>query len=423
MRNLCPVSKKDFVSTSPCFLLRAASAMLFCAILCPVQSWAQWAQVQKLSPSDSKPNDFFGSSVAVSSDGSIMVVGAPRASDQGRAYVFVKNGATWTQQQELNSSDPGVTQFGTSIAISPDGNTLVVGATDGNSNMGLGGNGNAFVFAKNGPTWTQQAELSAPDGATLDLFGASVAASDSTVVVGAPQTKVGSNNQQGTAYVFVPSGGTWILQQELTASDGAGSNQFGGSVAVSGDGSTAFVSGGIAVYVFLGNGGTWIQQQELTSSIGSVGGYLAVSGDGSTVVTDGFGGFVFVGNGASWTQQAELITADARGLGGFGSPVAISGDGSTVLAGSIFADIGNVSVGKAYVLANNGGTWTQQQELFPSDGLNLNNYSFGDSVAVSGNGSTMLVGANDEEAGGSGTAGAAYVFTMGGWQSSHRHNA
>ena len=128
-----------------------------------------------------------------------------------------------TQQAELTASD-GTTHdlFGLSAAIF--GSTAVVGAPAKNSATGA-----AYVFVRSGTTWTQQAELTASDGASNDAFG-SVGISGSTVVVGAP----GKNSGTGAVYVFVRSGTTWTQQAELTASDGVAGDAFGGPVAISG---------------------------------------------------------------------------------------------------------------------------------------------------------------------------------------------
>jgi hypothetical protein len=145
--------------------------------------------------------------------------------------VFVQDGTTWSQQAELTASD-GVIEdtFGKSVAIS--GSTALVGASShqvgSNANQGA-----AYVFVQDGTTWSQQAELTASDGSGGDEFGDSVAVDGSTALVGAASHKVGSN-KQGAAYVFVESGGTWSQQVELTASDGAANDWFGYSVAVSG---------------------------------------------------------------------------------------------------------------------------------------------------------------------------------------------
>src|SRR4029077_20779211 len=114
--------------------------------------------------------------------------------------------------------------------------TIVVGAPNHPYSPPSPGQGAAYVFVQRGGTWIQQGELAASDGVAGDEFGSSVAVDGGTIVVGAPLHAVGSNQSpgQGAAYVFVQSGGTWIQQAELTASDGASWDFFGNSVAVSG---------------------------------------------------------------------------------------------------------------------------------------------------------------------------------------------
>jgi uncharacterized repeat protein (TIGR03803 family) len=357
-------------------------------------------QQAELTASDGGPNDLFGTSVAI--DGFTAVVGAPGKNlTNGAAYVFVRSGTTWTQQAELIASDGAPNdQFGFSVAIS--GSTAVVGAYEKNSYTGA-----AYVFVRSGTTWTQQAELTASDGAGGDAFGISVAISGSTAVVGAE----GKNFLAGVAYVFVSSGTTWTQQAELTASDTVTGELFGVSVAISD--STAVV-GAIgynvsfgAVYVFVRSGTTWTQQAELTASDGvaddGLGYSVAVSG--STVVAGAPGknsstgaAYVFVRSGTTWTQQAELTASDGAPQDAFGTSVASSG--STAVAGAL----GGNTVGAAYVFMRSGTTWTQQDELTASDGTSGD--AFGLSVAISG--STAVVGARNKGA----FMGAAYVFVL-----------
>lgn len=114
--------------------------------------------------------------------------------------MFVPNGTTWSQQAELTASDGAANDyFGYSVSVSAS--TIVVGADGfpvGSSSL----QGAAYVFSQSGTTWSQQAELTASDGAANDEFGYSVSVSDSTIIVGASNHAVGSNSDQGAAYVF-----------------------------------------------------------------------------------------------------------------------------------------------------------------------------------------------------------------------------
>jgi FG-GAP repeat/Abnormal spindle-like microcephaly-assoc'd, ASPM-SPD-2-Hydin len=373
-----------------------------------------WIQQAELKASDDGSG--FGWSVAV--DGGTVVVGAVydtvgSNSLQGAAYVFVDSGGTWSQQAKLTASDGSADDyFGISVAVS--GSTIVVGAWE----FYTGGPGAAYVFVRNGTTWSQQAELTASDGAARESFGYSVALDGSTAVVGAPGNLENASTP-GAAYVFVQSGTTWSQQAVLTASDGAARESFGYSVAL--DGSTAVVgapqyyadpSAPGAAYVFVQSGTTWSQQAELTASDGAAkdqfGNSVAV--DGSTAVVGApnhtvgsnanqGAAYVFVQSGTTWSQQAELTASDGAAKDQFGNSVAV--DGSTAVVGAPNHTVAsNANQGAAYVFVQSGTTLSQQAELTASDGAAKD--QFGNSVAVYGR--TAMVGSP-----GSNT-GRAYVF-------------
>ena len=229
------------------------------------------AQV-KLTAIDARAGDTFGNSVAV--DGDTIVAGAPEdSSSRGSAYVFVRNGATWARQAKLTASDGAAGDlFGAAVAVS--GDTIVVGAhgDDGVGPLPYIGEGSAYVFVRNGTTWTEQAKLTPSDGGSGVLFGNRVTVDGDTIVAGA-QGDDDAGMASGAAYVFVRNGATWTEQAKLTAADGAGADFFGVSVAVSGDTVVAGARGDSDVgtasgsaYVFVRNGATWTQQAKLTAS-------------------------------------------------------------------------------------------------------------------------------------------------------------
>jgi hypothetical protein len=339
-----------------------------------VRNGGGWNQQQKLEASDAESNDQFGFSVAIS--GETVVVGAPfdagAAGDrQGSAYVFVRSGGVWSQQQKLEASDAGaVDVFGWSVAIS--GETIVVGAPSRDDAAGLD-QGAAYVFVRSGGVWRQQQKLEASDAATGAFFGFPVAISGETVVVGAPFHDDAAGADQGAAYVFVRSGGVWSQQQKLLASDAGAVDVFGASVAISGE--TIVVSAPVnddgaiifqgAAYVFVRSGGIWSQQQKLLASdAGSndqFGFWVAISGEtvvvGAPFRDDAAGAdqgaaYIFVRSGAVWSQRQKLEASDAAAVDLFGSSVAISGE--TVVVGAPLHGDG-VSLafqqGSAYVFA------------------------------------------------------------------------
>ena len=371
----------------------------------PVTIDPAFSQQQKLEASDVAPVEVFGTSVAIS--GETVVVGAPRGGSmfEGSAYVFVRSGGGWSQQQKLEASDRALIDlFGTSVAIS--GETVVVGATRGGSmDQGL-----AYVFVRSGGGWSQQQKLEASDGAPIDLFGTSVAISGETVVVGAPY---GGSMDQGLAYVFVRSGGGWSQQQKLEASDAPALN-FGTSVAISGETVVVGAPGAGSnfegsAYVFVRSGVGWSQQQKLEASdavvFGALGTSVAISGE--TVVAGAQGGgsnnqgsaYVFVrSSGGGWSQQQKLEASDAPAFNDqFGASVAISGE--TIVVGRLRGGTGPVNDGSAYVFVRSGVRWSQPQKLQASDAS-----EFGASVAISGE--TVVVGAPSSSM----FKGSAYVF-------------
>src|SRR5262245_59799030 len=171
----------------------------------------------------------FGSAVAV--DGDTLVVGAPHHSlpafGTGAVYVFVYSTGSWTLEAKLGPpSSSTVTGFGAAVAIS--GNTLVVGTNESVETK-------AFVFVRNGGAWTLEAQLTGTDTQPYESFGAAVAVSGDTASVGAPDDSTGFGNRSGSVYVFVRAGGTWTQQQKLLSADLAADDAFGRSVSISGD--------------------------------------------------------------------------------------------------------------------------------------------------------------------------------------------
>jgi len=317
-----------------------------------------WTQRAKLTASDGAFNDIFGSSVAIS--GGTVVIGAERDdSNAGSAYVFTGSGTTWTQQAKLLAADRAASDsFGYSVSVS--GDTALVSA-HGESE----GKGAAYVFVRSGATWTQQAKLTADDGVAGDLFGYSAAVSGDTAVVGA-YADADNGAYAGSAFVFVRAGTTWTQQAKLLADDGAPYDVLGCSIAISGD--TVVVgarddddkglSSGTA-FVFTRSGISWTQQAKLVAADGAgsdkFGNSVAVSGD--TVVIgapwddnaayDTGSAYTFTRSGTSWTQRVKLTSQDGAESDFFGWSVAISGD--TALIGAYADDNANgINAGSVY---------------------------------------------------------------------------
>lgn len=348
---------------------------------------------------------------------------------QGAAYVFVRSGTTWIEQAKLTANDGRrEDSFGRSVAI--DGDMAIVGApyADVGTNCGLGGilcnEGAAYVFVRSGTTWTQQQKIISVDPSTFELFGHQVEIENNTAVISEHLDDVGGNLDQGRINVYTHTGGNLVLQQRLT-SDNPADNLFGISLdldrdtIVAGAAIAGITSSGGVVYVFTRNGATWTQQQKLLASDrepgNSFGFSVAVSGD-TIVVGDYFddidgnsnqgSAYVFTRSGNVWTQRQKFTASRGRAGDKFGNDVGVSGN--TIVISASHERVGtNDYQGAAYVYVYNGANWTEQQKLVAADGID--DSLFGDSVLISGN--TIIIGARDSATPGpSGEAGAAYIF-------------
>ena len=202
-----------------------------------------WTQRAKLTANNGARYDYFGRSVSISSDGSTALIGADGAG-RGAAYVFVK-GTGWsnmTETAKLTESEGGANRIYSSFAqcvyISGDGSTAIIGET-----ARINSQGAAYIYEK-GSGWssmTETARLTASDAINYVYFGRAVSISSdgSMAIVGAYV----SNDGKGSAYIFEKGSG-WSNMTETVkflASDGVASDQFGWSVAISGDGVNALV--------------------------------------------------------------------------------------------------------------------------------------------------------------------------------------
>src|SRR5262245_47982194 len=150
--------------------------------------------------------------VALSGDGNTAIVGGPDDNSRaGAAWVFTRSGGVWTQQQSkmVGTGAVGAANQGSSVALSSDGNTAIVGAPSDNSGAGA-----AWVFTRSGGVWTQQSKLVGAGAVGAANQGQAVALSSdgNTAIVGAPSDSSGA----GAAWVWTRSGGVWTQQGKLT---------------------------------------------------------------------------------------------------------------------------------------------------------------------------------------------------------------
>ncbi|MFI5307859.1 MAG: FG-GAP repeat protein [Polyangiales bacterium] len=322
-------------------------------------------QTKLLAP-DGSANDHFGMAVAVSGD--TAVIGAEGdSSKHGAAYVYLRNGQSWTLQQKLVAADgANGDEFGHAVAI--DGNTVVVGAYGDDDNADL--SGSAYVFVRSGTTWTQQQKLLATGGFAGDEFGASVAISGDTALIGA-FLRDDNGTSSGAAYVLTRSGATFTQQQKLLASDGVANDEFGASVALQGD----------------------------TALIGAFG--------SSDHGTSSGAAYVFARSAGVFAQAQKLVPADGASHEFFGNAVALYGN--TAVIGAFQDDDGANNAGSAYVFTRSAGSFSFTDKLLAADPKADD--SFGYSVAVGR--SFALVGAYQHDDNGA-DSGAVYLFERGG---------
>jgi hypothetical protein len=404
------------IRLQPLLTVLAATAFLL------VAGTASWVSSAAADESSEVPQAEFtgavgyGFAVAMSTDGSTAVVGQLGDSTStdvpGAAHVYTVDGSNWTQQAELTASDPSYDMlFGNAVAVSADGNTVIVG-DPGECGYGLDNceDGAAYVFVRDGSNWTQQAELRGGPG-----FGGAVALSGdgNTALVGA-----GLSGSYGFSYapggnapptIFGRSGTTWTQMATLATSDASDPfDNFGHSVALSGDGHTALIGDptqneeGGAAYVFTGSGSAWTQQTELTGSDEmqgwNFGASVALSANGQAAIVGapapGAGSaYVFADSNSTWTQQSELTPNDAEVEsfdGWFGDAVALNSEGNVALVGAPWAE---ESFGAAYAFAGEASNWGELGEFVLADATPYD--YFGDAVALNGEGNIALIGRYD----------------------------
>lgn len=421
LKNLFEIYRNIFV----CFVL-------FVVFIASTNAGAAttFSQRQRITSTPRGVGAQFGNAVAI--NGNTMVVGArfdsTTASQAGAAFVYVLSGTTWTQQAVLLANDGAANdKFGYSVAIGED--TIVIGSYQ--DDVAFSNVGSAYVFVRSGTSWTQQQKLTANDGTADDEFGNAVAITGEVIVVGAHFADLPGNAAAGSAYIFRRSGTVWTQTQKLVPVAGSGGpilgDHFGESVAISskiavgaaGDDTPETAAG--AVYVFAESGGVYIQQQKLTISNGTNGdnfgcsvaieGNTLIGGareDSTVIGQTAYGAaYIFEFNGATWDSQGKIVASDGASSDRFGWSVAVSNNIVAVGAREDDTTAGP-DAGSAYIFTRSGSVWTQQQKLAPSDPFNGDR--FGSSVALSfGN---LAVGAAEKQLTAPNGQGAAYYFTQ-----------
>lgn len=408
-------------------------------------------------------NDFFGHTSTLSSNGSIMVIGAPAESsnasgingDQnndaapgsGAAYVFERQATgLWTQQAYLKASNTriapsGGASFGSSLSISEDGSTLVVGAYgEPSPSTGVNGDqtpvtaalaGAAYVFNRS-PTgqWTQSAYLKASNTDATDVFGSSVSISGDgrMIAVGAPGedgsailvngADDNSTPEQGAVYVFALDANGWeqtaYIKPHLRISATA-RMQFGGKVALNQTGTTlAITTDRYGIYIYSRSTGTWEFDNVLQAGLRGLGTNVALSRDGNTFaasqlqeLTPGGAdapGAVYVFSNlatAGWTRTATLQDPNSTAGQWFGSGLAIGANGNCIATGAYhegsaalgingdpFNNSGQLRGAAFYFELSDSNEWVQKSYI---KAPTLETQALGHSLGMSGDCSVLLI--------------------------------
>jgi len=360
-------------------------------------------------------------SVAVSADGNTMIMGGTlenAAASPGAAWVFTRNGTTWTQQgtKLVGTGYVGNSGQGSSVALSADGNTAVIGGSVDDSSKGA-----VWIFTRSGTTWAQQGSKligSDKQGGAGQGISAAISADGNTVITGGAN----DNGNIGAAWIFTRSGTAWTQQgPKLVGTNSGGTISQGFTVGISADGNTAILGGPFdnssqgATWVFSRSGTTWAQQGQKLVGSGNVGaaqqGYsVAISADGNTVIagaptdiTDVGAAWIFVRSGTTWSQQGNKIFGSGATSGAIQSRVAISADGNTAL---LATPNDNAFLGAMWVFTRSGTSWTQRgTKLVGSDSVG-SPVEQGIQVALSADASTAILGGWKDNT----NQGAAWVF-------------
>jgi cysteine-rich repeat protein len=354
--------------------------------------------------------------------GSIRPAGVPCQGDgNGDGEDDVCEGIAFAPCESFNltASDAAAgDSFGYSVAI--DGDYAMSGARlndDAGSNSGA-----AYIYIRGPARWVERAKLVAGDAASGDMFGNSTDISGSFAIVGANQDDDDGNNS-GAAYIFHSEGAVWPEQAKLTAGDAAGGDQFGWSVAISGDyaivgapynSDAGYASG--SAYIFVRQGINWVQQAKLTASnataVDQFGFSVTIDGEYAVVAApsnssagaDAGAVYVFHRSGTNWLEQPMIVAGDAVSDGGFGADLAINA--GHMLIGSRANGAYFYSLDDNNTPADpNDDSWVFEQKLTASDGWDGDRY--GTAVAISG--TLAVVGAfGNADAGPS--SGSAYLY-------------
>jgi type IX secretion system substrate protein len=376
-------------------------------------------QGSKLVGSGAIGNANQGYAVSLSGDGNTAIMGGYADNNfAGAAWIYTRTAGVWTQQGNklVGTGAVGNAWQGISAALSSDGNTAIVGGWSDSSNYGA-----AWVYTRTAGVWTQQGnKLVGTGGLAWVAQGTSVSLSSdgNTAIVGGAQ----DNNYTGAVWVFTRTAGVWTQQgTKLVGTGSLGIPHQGFSVSLSSDGNTA-ISGGYgdndtigAAWVFTRNAGVWSQQGSKIVGSGAVGKSwqglsVSLSSDGNTAMVGGVNDDNYIGaawaytrSGGVWTQQGnKLVGTGASGTAWQGNSVSLSYSGDTAIVGG---GGDNDSIGAAWIYTRTAGVWSQMGNKLVGTGA-VGNGQQGNWVSISADGTTAIVGGYLDN----NNAGAAWIY-------------
>lgn len=245
-----------------------------------------WTQQARLVDPDGSIETGFGCVADIADDGNTVLIGSCSNSYMnqtiGSVSVFVRKNGEWRLQKKFRGNDTEADDaFPSAAALSGDGSTVLVGAfmdtVGGNNDQG-----SAYVFVRSGEQWFQQQQLTAGDGAQWNMFGNAVALSSdgNTAMIG--------NSWKNAAYVFTRSGGAWSQQSKLVSAElDPFSSNFASALALTNSGNIAVIGDNECARLFVRNGVTWSEQEKLITRDAEAYGFgqaLALADDGKTVL-------------------------------------------------------------------------------------------------------------------------------------------
>ena len=408
-----------------------------------------WTETNVVSSSGSIPSSYsyYGGSVAASSDGRRIAVGAGGTnSNIGSVHVYRRESGQWIEETEIAYDEPS-SDFGWRVSFDEGAERLVITAdwatVDGSEYAGM-----AFVYVRNGTTWSLESSIESPSPQTNAFFGCSAAMSRDgyRMVIGEFGHSADDIQMCGRAHVYVrsPVTGSWTLEQSLSADPLIDRGSFGQAVSIDGTGDRVIIgSTGYSpttgaesmwgtAFVFTRTDSSWAQETKLeppvddqpTSTPPYFGWSVSMTTDGTriaigephryvnrpggTIARDG-AVRVYVRSGTTWVEEA-MVTTPSPLPSTFGKQVSINDGGDRLAIGDPDATVdGTEWVGKAFVFSrtttSTESTWTQTHEF--SAPVQTTNATFGSATSFDSSGDVLVIGSQGEST----FRGSAYVYT------------